>query len=104
MKKGISGLFDTAGTEFITAGDGLGGTLVLDQTGSAPQLNLAAPHMALLSRPIAARGGEVRAISAPCAGPTIPSSLRERFRPGAARPRSLQTTRPRRREARRLLP
>jgi hypothetical protein len=42
MKKGISGLFDTAGTEFITVGNGLGGTLVLDHP--APQLNLAAPH------------------------------------------------------------
>jgi hypothetical protein len=28
---------------FITAGDGVGGTLVLDQTDSTPQLNLAAP-------------------------------------------------------------
>jgi len=44
MKQGISGLFDTAGTAFMTAGDGLGGTLVLDQTDSAPQRTLAAPH------------------------------------------------------------
>ena len=29
---------------FVTAGDGLGGTLVLDQTNSSPQLLLAAAH------------------------------------------------------------
>ena len=45
-----------------------------------------------------------RPISARCAAPAAPSSWKELSHPGAARPRSLRTTRPLRPGALRLLP